>query len=331
LTAKKKTMDSQLIRSPVNAVAKAQPLNPIAAFFELKRKMLQYLVLGVALLFLLDWATKKTKKVGNDTVLITGAGSGLGRLLALKFSKEGSRLVLWDLNEESVKKVAEECEKAGAKKTYYQKIDLSKREQIRECAEKVRQEMGDVDILVNNAGIVTGKTLLECTEEQMVKTVEVNLMALFWTTRAFLPKMIEKNHGHIINISSMAGLVGVNGLADYCASKAGVFQFNESVRFELQRKGKYGVKTTVVCPFYINTGMFDGAKTRFSFLLPIMEPDYVVDRIFKAILISQEVLIMPWFASLITLARGAMPTRAFDLLMNFLGVNATMDQFKGRK
>jgi len=303
---------------------------------ETKRKrmlfnLVNYAIVLITVLFLLDWATKKRKSVKGETVLITGGGSGIGRLLALKFAKEGCRIAIWDVNEKGAQEVAQECERAGAKKAIAHKIDLSQRDQVRLFATKVTEELGAVDILVNNAGIVTGKSLLECSEEQMIKTVEVNLLALFWTTRAFLPKMIERNHGHVVNISSMAGLVGVNGLADYCASKAGVFQFTESLRFELQRTKASGVSTTVVCPFYINTGMFDGARTRFWFLLPILESEYAVKKIFDAILISQEVLIMPKFAAGITLARAVFPTKAFDWLMNFLGVNHTMDHFKGHK
>ena len=92
-----------------------------------------------------------------------------------------------------------------------------------------------------------------------------SLILVFQTCKAFLPGMMERNHGHLVNIASSAGLLGVNGLADYCASKFAAVGFDESLRFELEMMGK-DVKTTVVCPFYINTGMFDGAKTRYIVL-----------------------------------------------------------------
>jgi all-trans-retinol dehydrogenase (NAD+) len=82
------------------------------------------------------------------------------------------------------------------------------------------------------------------------------------TVKSFLPDMMSRNHGHIVNIASSAGLVGVTGLADYCASKFAAVGFDESLRFELEAQGKDGIYTTVVCPFFINTGMFEGAKTR---------------------------------------------------------------------
>jgi all-trans-retinol dehydrogenase (NAD+) len=85
-----------------------------------------------------------------------------------------------------------------------------------------------------------------------------------------MPGMMERNHGHIVSIASSAGFIGVNGLADYCASKFGAVGFDESLRLELGMQGKTGVHTTVVCPYFISTGMFDGAKTRYSYYdLPI--------------------------------------------------------------
>ena len=292
-------------------------------------------VLGVALLLILalhlvDIFARKKKDVRGKIVLITGSGSGLGRQLALRFSKERCRLVLWDVNEEAVQKVAEECTQAGAESATAAKVDLSDRHSVRAAGEKVNKEIGDVDILVNNAGIVTGKKLQDCSEELIIKTVEVNTLALFWTTRAFLPAMLRRNSGHLVTIASMAGLCGVNGLADYCASKYGAVGFNESMRFELKSQGKYGIKTTVVCPFYINTGMFDGVATKSPNLLPILQPDYAVTKIYNAILTDCELLIMPRFAYFLALNRAVFPVFMYDWVMNFLGVNDTMDDFKGR-
>ena len=87
---------------------------------------------------------------------------------------------------------------------------------------------------------------------------------IFQTVKAFLPAMVARNSGHIVSIASSAGLFGVTGLADYCASKFAAVGFDESLRFELEAMGKTGVHTTVVCPYYINTGMFDGVQTRYQ-------------------------------------------------------------------
>ncbi len=103
------------------------------------------------------------------------------------------------------------------------KIDVCNRHDVYALATKVQEEIGDVTILINNAGIVSGIKLFDpkCNDAFMEKTMQVNTIAHFWTTKAFVPKMIENNHGHFVTIASVAGMLGVNGLADYCASKFG--------------------------------------------------------------------------------------------------------------
>jgi all-trans-retinol dehydrogenase (NAD+) len=114
------------------------------------------------------------------------------------------------------------------------------------------------------------------------KTLQVNTIAILSTIREFLPGMIINKKGHIVTIASMAGLAGTPGLADYCASKSGAIAIDESLRIELQSKGLHKhIKTTCICPYFIDTGMFDGAKT--SFPLYMLQPDEVVDRIIAAI------------------------------------------------
>ena len=102
--------------------------------------------------------------------------------------------------------------------------------------------------------------------------------------------MIEKNHGHLVTVASMAAICGTAGLCDYSASKYAAFGFNESFRNELLRLGKTGVKTTVVCPYFINTGMFSGCKTD---VIPFMEPEYVASKVVEAVLTDQAVLLLP--------------------------------------
>lgn len=102
--------------------------------------------------------------------------------------------------------------------------------------------------------------------------------------------MLDTNHGHIVTVASMAGHIGTSGLCDYCASKFAAVGFDDSLRNELARLGKDGVNTTVVCPYYINTGMFDGVK---STVIPILEPEYVTDKMLEAILTNQQVLMLP--------------------------------------
>jgi all-trans-retinol dehydrogenase (NAD+) len=206
--------------------------------------------------------------------------------------------------------------------------DVSDRDAVYRQAAALTAAYGPVDVLINNAGIVSGKTFLETPDEKMLQTMNVNTLAHFWTGKAFLPSMLERNSGHIVTIASAAGIIGVRGLADYNASKFAAFGFNESLRMELRRR-KSAVKTTIVCPFFINTGMFDGVKTRFPFLFPILKQEYVARRIVKAVLKDWGKVIMPRMVYSVFLGR-VLPLGAFDALVDFLGINKAMDAFTGR-
>lgn len=127
------------------------------------------------------------KDVSNDIVLITGGASGLGRLMAIAFAKRGATVVVWDLNAaglEETKKMVEELrsKKESVGRCFHYTVDISDRFKVYAAAERVRQEVGHVSILVNNAGIVTGKRFLECRDEQIIKTFDVNTLAHFWVS-----------------------------------------------------------------------------------------------------------------------------------------------------
>jgi len=277
------------------------------------------------------YAIMTRKNVRGLNVLITGGASGIGRQLALRFARGKAVVILWDINEQGLIKVSEEIKKEGGDVHTY-KVDLSSREEIYRIADAVKEDVGKVDVLVNNAGIVSGKNILEVSDKMAQLTLDVNTAAHFWTVKSFLPAMIKENKGHIITIASAAGMLGVPGLADYCASKFGAFGFDESIRVYLRKMGHTGVKTTCVCPYYINTGMFEGAKTRIPLLLPILDENYVADQIFNAYRENQAFLGLPNAVHYLSfLTRATLPTSIFDWLNDFIGVNASMDEFTGRK
>ncbi|KXJ27631.1 epidermal retinol dehydrogenase 2 [Exaiptasia diaphana] len=269
------------------------------------------------------------KDVSGEIVFISGAGSGLGKLMAFKFAQLGAIVVCSDINEKANDATVEELKSQGFNSHGY-KCDVSKREDIYRVADLVKNDVGDVTILVNNAGIVSGKKFLETEDWMIQKTFEVNTMAHFWTTKAFLPSMISKNHGHIVSIASSAGLTGVNGLCDYCSSKFGAVGFDESLRMELYALGKTDVHTTAICPFYINTGMFDGVQTRFPWILPILEPEWAVDKMMDAIRRNQPIIYLPRILYFFFFLKGFLPCATFFTLSDFFGASNSMDNFKGR-
>lgn len=140
--------------------------------------------------------------------------------------------------------------------------------------------------------------------------------------------MMEKNHGHVVSVASIAGLVGAYQLTDYCASKFAAVGLEESLRLELNCDGYDGIHSTVVCPYYINTGMFAGIGRS---LIPILTPEYVVNEAVKAILVNQEVLCLPAMVYWIYMMRAILPTKSFLWAHRAIGAASTMKTFKGRQ
>lgn len=266
-------------------------------------------------------------QIAGKNILITGAASGIGKLMAFKLGRLGARLFLWDYHQENLDATVAELNAASyAAKGFI--VDLSDKEAVQKVAQDTLSEALTIDIIINNAGIVVGKTLLEASDEDIQRTFDVNTFALFWVVRAFLPGMIERNSGHIVTIASAAGISGNAKLVDYCSSKFAAVGFDEALRIELHRLST-NIKTTVVCPYYIDTGMFEGVRTRFPRLLPILQPEYVVKRVIRAIQTNKARLIMPKMVNVIYPAR-LLPTGLFDAIQRFFGVSETMDNFIGR-
>lgn len=273
---------------------------------------------------------RRRKSVTGELVLLTGAGSGIGRLMALEFASLGARLVLWDINEEGNKETARMVKEAHGVRAHVYTCDCSVREEVYRVANQVKREVGDITILINNAGVVTGKKFMDCPDALIQKTMEINSLAHFWTYKAFLPAMIAANHGHLVSIASSAGLIGVNGLADYCASKFAAVGFAESMALELLATGCDGVKTTIVCPFFINTGMFEGANTKWPRLMPILEPDYACRKIVDAVRRDQVLLCIPRSMYISLALKSILPTKVGVLLGEYLGAFNFMAKFKGQ-
>ena len=261
------------------------------------------------------------------TALITGGASGIGRLLAERLADRGATLVLWDRDPAALEGAVAALRERGAGAHGYV-VDVTDRAVVASTADTVRAEVGEVDVVVNNAGVVNGKPLMEISDADIERTFAVNTLALYWVTRAFLPGMIARDSGHVVTVASAAGLLGVARQTDYSASKHAAVGFDESLRVELRRTSP-GVRTTVICPYFVNTGMFDGVKTRVPWLLPILDQEQVASRIALAIARDEPRVILPWAVRLVPFLRG-LPTSVFDWSMNLLGVNVSMEEFHGR-
>ncbi|XP_008590893.1 PREDICTED: short-chain dehydrogenase/reductase family 16C member 6-like [Galeopterus variegatus] len=272
---------------------------------------------------------RRRKDVAGEIVLITGAGSGLGRLLSIHFASYGAILVLWDINQEGNMETRRLAQEKGAVKVFAYQCDCSNRQEVYRVAAQVRKEVGDVTILINNAGIVTGKLFLDIPDHMVEKTFLVNAFSHFWTCKAFLPAMIEANHGHLVCVSSIAGRIGINGLTDYSASKFAAFGLAESLFLELNMVKKSEVKTTIICPYFIKTGMFEGCTTKYPFLLPILEQEYVAKKIFNAILEEQVYVVIPRFLWFTLVLKQIISSKMVVALGEYLGVDSCMASVRG--
>jgi all-trans-retinol dehydrogenase (NAD+) len=244
----------------------------------------------------------RTPDLASDICVVTGAGQGLGRQLALQLSKCGATLVLWDIAGEKIRSVAAEIGEAGGTAHPYV-VDCSKKEEVYRVAKQVREEVGEVAVLINNAGIAPEKAFIngDLKDEEIEKTYAVNALALYWTVRAFLPWMLERNYGYIVNVASIAAFGGYPYAADYSASKAAVLNFSETLRSELHATGRDGVSVTCVCPLFINTRMvWQSRALKKGHSESTMEPLYVAQRILTAMCDKQFLLALPkmvYFAS----------------------------------
>jgi NAD(P)-dependent dehydrogenase (short-subunit alcohol dehydrogenase family) len=191
-------------------------------------------------------------------VLVTGAASGIGRELALAFARAGAVVLLADIDEAGLAETSEMIEGAGAEHRSYI-VDVSDRDRVEDTAAQVREEFGGLDVLVNNAGVFVWADFADTTLEDWEWLIGVNLWGPILTINAFLPGMIERRCGHIVNIASLGGLVTMPTLSGYSTAKFGLVGLTETLQHELR---PLGISVTLVCPGNIRTPIIDHIKVR---------------------------------------------------------------------
>jgi len=192
------------------------------------------------------------KLLEGKTAIITGASRGIGKGIALTFAEQGANIAFTYLSsEEKAKALEEELSAFGIKAEGF-KSDASKFEAAQDLADKVMETFGSIDILVNNAGITKDNLLMRMSEEDFDTVMEVNMKSIFNLTKAVLRPMIKQRSGSIINMSSVVGVKGNAGQANYSASKAGIIGFSKSTALEL---GSRNIRCNVIAPGFIETEM----------------------------------------------------------------------------
>ncbi|XP_050669807.1 epidermal retinol dehydrogenase 2-like [Leptidea sinapis] len=203
--------------------------------------------------------------------------------MAIRFAALGATVVCVDINdtsnEETVKMI-----QARKQKAFKYRCDVTERSAVMQLAERVRKEVGDVAVLVNNAGMMPCNPVLQQTEQEITLMNKLNINANIWMIQAFLPVMVQRNYGHIVAMSSMAGLQGIKNLVPYCGSKYAVKGIMDSLAVELRSDPRdlSGIKLTTIFPYIINTGLCKKPRIRFKNLMKVVEPGEAADIIINA-------------------------------------------------
>ncbi|WP_299292813.1 SDR family oxidoreductase [Nitrosopumilus sp.] len=189
----------------------------------------------------------------NKTVLITGASSGIGKVTAIEFAKLGANIVLVARSKEKLEKVENELKKFNVK-TLICICDVSNKENVIEMSKAVFEKFNSIDILVNNAGFAIYDSVKELSIEDIESQMKTNYFGMIYCVKTFLPIMLNRKSGHIVNVASLAASFGLPGIASYCASKFAMLGFSEGLKHELKDTG---VGITVVSPIMVRTEFFD--------------------------------------------------------------------------
>ena len=189
----------------------------------------------------------------NKVVLITGASSGIGKQTAIEFAKLGSSIILVARRKNKLEQVENELKQFNVN-TLVCACDVSKKDQVEKMSKIVLEKFNSIDILVNNAGFAIYGSVHDLSINDIESQMETNYFGMIYCTKNFLPSMLEKKSGHIVNVASVAASFGLPGIASYCASKFAMLGFSEGLKHELSGTG---VGITVVSPIMVKTDFFE--------------------------------------------------------------------------
>lgn len=266
------------------------------------------------------------KDLRGKSAVITGGALGMGRSLALMLLREGCRVALVDIRREDLEKAVTDLSVFGEVTSCV--CDISDREKVYELAGRVEDGFGVPDILVNNAGIVKSGRFLDKPDDVIERVIAVNLMAHFWTMKAFLPAMVKKPEACVVNVSSAGGLLAVPYISDYCASKFAVVGLTEALRQEFVLEGMGNVHFMYVCPNTVGTGLFDGAAMVKG--TKLLTAGQVTEKIVKGIKKNQAFVGVPSSVYTVPLTKAVLGPRAMDFLNRVLGISTSSKTTRGR-
>jgi len=258
--------------------------------------------------------------LNGKTAVITGGAGGLGFSTALALGREGMKVALWDINGERIESTIGRLRDAGITAKGWA-LDVTDPTAVRAGAIQVERELGPVFLLNNNAGVHAPGDFLDSSDEEDRRQIDVNLNSYLYCAKTFVPGMISRGEGHIVMIASAAGLLGVPGMAVYSATKHAVIGFAESLRLELRRGDGAAVNMTIVCPSFIDTGMFP--NTTPPLFTPWLSPDELSAKIVDAVKKNKLYVREPAMVKLIPLLK-ALPRAVGDGLCALTGMDRSL-------
>lgn len=243
----------------------------------------------------------------NKVVLITGASSGIGRGLALAIANRGAKVGLMARRAETLNEIAQEIESQGGTAVVVP-ADVQDDKSVRAAVEKLTERHGPVDILIANAGIGATTDAAQLEPNGVANVINVNVIGAVNSVSAVIPQMVQRGHGQLVAISSLAAYRGLPKSAAYCASKAALSAFFESLRLDLEPKG---IDVTIIHPGFIKTPLTAGREAKMPFL---MELDDAIAKIVSAIEKRKRSYAFPWQLATVVRAGMIMPNSLYDFI-----------------
>ena len=241
----------------------------------------------------------------DKNVMITGASSGIGRGLAVELSRRGARVGLIARRADTLTEIVNEIEAANGKALAIP-ADVTNAESVSAAADRIRSEFGPIDLLIANAGVGATVDAAELKGSTVAGVINVNVLGAANSVSAVVPEMVKRGSGHLVVISSLAAYRGLPKSAAYCASKAAVSAFFESLRLDLQPRG---IDVTIIHPGFIKTPLTAGRHAQMPFL---MELDDAVAKIISAIEKRKKSYAFPWQLASVVRAGMIMPNFMYD-------------------
>ena len=264
--------------------------------------------------------------LAGKRVLITGAGHGLGRAMAREFAAAGAEVLVSDIDPARVDAVVAELKASGAA-AFGLPLDVTVAADVRSARDRVLAHGRPLDVLINNAGVVFGGPFLEVPLDRHLATVAVNLAGVLAVTHAFLPNLVARPEAGLVNIVSASAVVALPRAVSYAATKWAVLGFSESLREELRMAGHGHVRVTAVCPSYVATGLFAGARP--PRLTRVLTPEAVARAVRRATERGTELVVLPRSVRLLYGLAGVLPRPLYLRLCRALGVSTSMAGWRG--